>query len=421
VKPKIGFLLRKWQVPALMATGLLPLALLMGVHWMNGQPWLGALPLGIYMVGTMLCLLLPGRWRMVFSLLLSAGIFASGMLLPWEEEITVLLAPIVCGVLVQLTLPMAGWSEEPKIHPVAAFSGVAAHGMMQLMQIAAQNSGDPERYAGILPVVWIDFVVFCALLLVTLNRHSLRDATLGGRRAPAAMRRKNMLLSGGLLAVTLLIGCMPAVIDALTKLYSSVVNGAVWLFMTILRLFHGSGSDGSGGGGGGEMDLAGLLGGPEPPNPFMKIMEKVAIVLALAGAAALLIVALYFLGKKIWRLVKKLWIQLSRYVAAASEDYQDEVVDTREKGEVLRAFVRQLRPKRDPLKKVDESKLSPVERIRYRYLKLWLNHPYWSEGATARENLTDAAAADLYDRARYSDHPVTAGDADEFARRVAGK
>ena len=63
--------------------------------------------------------------------------------------------------------------------------------------------------------------------------------------------------------------------------------------------------------------------------------------------------------------------------------------------------------------KVPESSMEPGERIRYRYRLLSKKHPEWREHNTARENLPDSPAQ-LYERARYSDHPITPEEAEQF-------
>ena len=106
--------------------------------------------------------------------------------------------------------------------------------------------------------------------------------------------------------------------------------------------------------------------------------------------------------------------RLSRYVSTVSEDYEDEITDTRDDGE--RERVRSRRRNRRAAVAEDKN-MSPGERIRRRYLRLLYKHPEWSLGATAREKLP-ADAAPLYEQARYSDHPLTEEDAARFATEI---
>ena len=101
---------------------------------------------------------------------------------------------------------------------------------------------------------------------------------------------------------------------------------------------------------------------------------------------------------------------------AASEDYQDEISDTREGGERKRLFRKFVR-KPDPLKGIDAAKLPPRERVRFYYLRARLRHPGWVPEQTAREHLP-ADAAEIYERARYSAHEVRESDASRFQEKV---
>ena len=66
---------------------------------------------------------------------------------------------------------------------------------------------------------------------------------------------------------------------------------------------------------------------------------------------------------------------------------------------------------------MDERSLDPGKRIRYRYMRLLMKHKDWHAGKTARENLPDNAAS-LYERSRYSKHPITEEDAQQFITDV---
>ena len=104
---------------------------------------------------------------------------------------------------------------------------------------------------------------------------------------------------------------------------------------------------------------------------------------------------------------------MRRYAAAATEDYDDEITDTREDGERGRNMPLQALRRRLALG--DDRSLPPAERLRRRDARLRRKHADWQDSRTARETLPDDAAR-LYERARYSEHPVTGEDADQFAR-----
>ena len=124
----------------------------------------------------------------------------------------------------------------------------------------------------------------------------------------------------------------------------------------------------------------------------------------------------------VWRnlkiLYKRMMARLNEYMASSSEDYVDEISDTRDDADRERLAHR--RRRRQLKKHVDESTLNPQQRIRYRYLLYWLKHPEWTPERTARENL-NGDAAQLYERARYSSHEVTERDAEAFVQTLESR
>ena len=114
-------------------------------------------------------------------------------------------------------------------------------------------------------------------------------------------------------------------------------------------------------------------------------------------------------------LIRYLAERLSLFAQTSSEDFEDEITDTREEGEQERISV--LDSLRRRLVRVDEKKLSPTQRVRYRYLRLMVKHPEWRASQTARESIPEDAAA-LYERARYSGDSVSPEEAERFAGRT---
>jgi hypothetical protein len=153
------------------------------------------------------------------------------------------------------------------------------------------------------------------------------------------------------------------------------------------------------GGGGQELRL----------NP---VVEK---MMAACGAV-ISVVMVVMLFARIFRILRgklqELIVSLGKFAASASEDYIDEVTDTREDVSAEQ-LEKKRRPARMPLR--EPRNLEPVEKIRFRYRKLLLKHPEWDPGATARETLAEDAAR-LYERARYSGRPVTEAEAEGFLK-----
>ena len=68
---------------------------------------------------------------------------------------------------------------------------------------------------------------------------------------------------------------------------------------------------------------------------------------------------------------------------------------------------------RSRIAEADETGLTPTQKIRRRYLRIMKKHPEWAAGTTAREKLSDQAA-NIYERARYSQHSVSEEDVTAF-------
>lgn len=148
--------------------------------------------------------------------------------------------------------------------------------------------------------------------------------------------------------------------------------------------------------------------GQLPPAPVtqtppwvLSLMQLIAVVVVLA--------LVYVFVRKLLRALPGVKAAVKKHFFTASEDYVDEVSNTREGG--FADQLRSLRKKRMP--NVRESQLPPRQRVRARYRKLMKKHPQWTSGNTARENLPESLAS-VYERARYSDHPISEEEAEQF-------
>ena len=140
---------------------------------------------------------------------------------------------------------------------------------------------------------------------------------------------------------------------------------------------------------------------------FLQVLTVIAAVLVVLALVALVGYGIYKLIKGFPKLMRLIGRLLNRYVTAVSEDYVDEITDPRDTDDAERIV------QKKKVREIDERKLPPDERIRYRYLRLMIKHK-WSWGSTARENLPDGMAP-LYERVRYSAHAVTEEDAQRFS------
>ena len=398
----------RWSYPVRFALGAMPLALLSYRLWYPDQPWLCVVFPVLYVLTSLFCILAGGKKRLVWGILSAALIgFAAFALCPWREAWQTLLVPAGCIVFLFLTLPMAGWDFEREPPVAIWFILVFIHMFGQVVCFFDMK----DLYTPAEPAMLWCFLGFGALHLMALNHESLVSGAAKGRKAPVGMQHKNRLMTFALMAMIVIVSAIPAIAEFLAMAWEWVKQ-AVMAFLRFLDslLPEQQPVTGSGGGSGDGMMM---FGEPSPPSPIALFMEKVAIVAAILIGAVLLFFALRFLGRRLRALMKRLWAMMNRYAHAASEDYVDEIADTRETGEDSSTGPRQLL--RRLFQQVNEDKLTPAERIRYRYSRLMYRHEEWQPGSTARENL-DADAAGIYERARYSTQPVSAEEAEQFAQ-----
>ena len=57
--------------------------------------------------------------------------------------------------------------------------------------------------------------------------------------------------------------------------------------------------------------------------------------------------------------------------------------------------------------------MTPVEKIRYRYLRMLIKHPQWAPGTTPREKLPQDLAS-VYEAVRYGGYVATEEEAAAF-------
>ena len=150
----------------------------------------------------------------------------------------------------------------------------------------------------------------------------------------------------------------------------------------------------------------------EEASLFARILEQIFVVISVVLLVVAALLALRFLWRKLKQLLRYLYGQLRHYASTASEDYVDEVEDTREQGEKHYSLAQRIMRRRNAQKNLKT--LPPREQIRMRYSILRGKHPEWEQSSTARENLSESSAQ-LYEKARYSSHEITLQDSESFA------
>lgn len=407
--------LRKCQHSLQMALGSVPVMILLVMNnapELAGRMWL--LP-GAFVLLSWGCILLPGKRRLLGGIASAAAMVALGvMLLDVRTNLLLAALPVMYAALIFATLPIGGWERGHELNVAWHVTGICLYVLMQLLINGARLNAS-GLYNNVERLVLLCFLGYSVLVLLALNRASLESAAMSRRKVPVLMRRQNRVITMVLLALGVLIAAIPAIGSTLSRLWDLLMRGLAWLGALIAALMPQQQSSGGGDAG----SPAGMfdLGEVKEPSALARFMEKLVMVAALVVLVILLIVAARALYKKLRRLMKYLWERLGQYSAAAGEDYEDEITDTRDEADVERASLfgrlRRMAPE-------DAKNMSPTEKVRYRYRRLRRKHPDWTQASTARETLPEDAAI-LYERARYSGETLTEEDAGRFrenTRRV---
>ena len=358
------------------------------------------------------CLTLPGRLRL-FVGLLGAGA-AAGLGIPAfaaAKSVPALAVPLLYAALLLTGLPMAAWPRERELHPVFSAGGLALHALAQVMAGVARRTGRFGLLARAQGALLACFVLFLLLAMLSFNRAALEYASLGRQRPPLSMRLRNRLLIVALLALSLLLANLQAVSRAVLAARGALLSLIGRIAALLMKLFASRGASG-GGGGAGAIEPPGGLEAAEP-GWLAVLLERALMALALVALVLLAVFLLRLVLTRLSALLRALAERLALFAAAASEDYVDEITDTREDAGERSSLLRLLHR----LDLTDERRLPPGERIRRRYLLLRLRHRDWRASQTARETLPDGAAR-LYERARYSAHEITEEEAERFGEQI---
>ena len=400
--------LRKCQFPLAAALAFAPVPQLIYVAIEPKLvPLFWVLPL-VYLLLSLLNFRIPGKFRMLYgigaSLVIGAVGAAAWLFVPnIFPGLLLLIAPIAYIVVMMLTLPMAGWGTDKELPPFWLYCGFATHMGTYVFKFLLKAAWG-INWDAINPCLSITFFAMAILVMLSLTRVNLNNSANGRQKPSALMQQKNLIFTVLFFVVAMLIALIPSIYEVIDAFVD-------WLGKAIKELIENIKID----------NVVNDMGGSGPP-PTPENHEGGADWLAsLLNALFLLCGALIILFclraiippiiKRIQAFFRNLRKGLTSYATSVSEDYIDEVTD------LTPAAAKKKAPR---LSSSEERALPPAERIRYRYRRLKARHPEWESGSTARENLSDKAAP-LYEKARYSTHPITEEDADTFkanTRRV---
>lgn len=393
--------LQRCRLPLLVSTGILPLTAVLA--WGNGLPLL-ALWTAAYLLAACICMQLPGKIRLgtAVGFALGMAVLGAAGLIRMDAPLFLLMG-ILHGALLLAALP-----NRENIRQAVVYSGLLLHAGVQIFLNLTNGTPIRETYASMQPLLTADLVAFLALSLLTLNSISLSSALPETQAVPGSIRRKNKLVILLMLIAALLIAWIPAWSQFLTRIWNGLQRAVKWLIRRLLSLFPGETAS-SGGRGAADFSLGSLTEETAAGN-FALWMEKILLGLAAAVTIVLLLLALRILWKKLKIFLNWLFRRLQNYVGSATEEYTDELENTRTEGEKHFSPGRHYRHR---IPRREEEALPSRERIRRRYAIARARHPEWPQSHTARQTLNEESAR-IYERARYSSHPITEEDVRHF-------
>ena len=353
--------------------------------------------------------LLPGRFR---PLCIAAGVAVSAAIAVWRLLVSAQIAYAglgAIGIACALLVPIL---RENGLPSTLAMGLAALHALMPLL----------ARLAGVTLPLFLFASAYLVVFLINVNDQSLRAQCSSHQQRPAqSMRIGNRVLTVVLFGLCLIISQF----DTLRRAFETLVQTVLLLIIRILsRLIPQPVESAGGGGGAGDMDFGGLAQGETAL--IWKILERVGVVITVIAVIALII----WLSGRIFKLLKAVWGHirafLNRYAQSLRTDYTDQTEDLSGWGEIGQSLRDKASGWAARLRPIHWDALDNRARVRAAYTAVLRREKKPDASRTARETLLSGAstgksdAAQLcgsYERARYSDHPITDAEA-ENARRA---
>ena len=387
---------REFQYPVLFCLGTMPVAVsIVSAFFPRYAPWCLVFGL-VYLLFAWCATVFPGKVRYLWGFLGFLALVGLAFAMP---NLWVFL-PVsgIFGVLLLRSLSIGGWRWDQEISLQGHLLGLAVYLLCYLAPRFMEGLGQ-KILSGSAPVMGPCLWAYSIFILLSMNRDSLFFAAKGKAMTSKVMHRHNMLLLAALVAVCSVLALIPGVVKA-------VIQVLLWLFAVFIRdpeevvpPTHGP-LDGT------------MPSETEPTSTWVDpdpISEEYMFAVGYVFIFAVSVAALVLLAQAMRKLLPKFRQWLKQFMATTNEDYTDEITDLRsqegQKGtawERIRALGNQLQT----------GELPPDRKIRRRYRQMRRSNR-WSSSSTARETLPSEAAG-LYEKARYSAHPVTQDDYREF-------
>ena len=416
MKPSYRNFLGKIQIFLIIALGTTPLSIFpIALLAQPLLPFVWILPV-LYLLLAMVCLKVPGKFRLVYGIAGLLVLLFAGLLISREMAGAQAIAMAVSGfygILLIVSLQIAGWEQGKELPIQYACYCLLLHLVGQFLMGVDRNYGD--LWAEISPWLNGTLFAFAGLVMLSMNRAGLKAATQKRQGASAAICGKNLLLTLALFGIALLAACIPSMIGTMAysfwrvsewvnKILSTLRSDVDTPFPTETQI---PSTDS------GEMETLPF----NPADPLVtEITYNIIIVLGIVVLTPVVILALIRIWKALRKLTREFWNWLQYTMFSASEDgYEDEITDTRDDYELERISMKRSERLKNAF--INEQKLSPQQRVRHYYKRLTLKHTEWKRGNTARETLP-TEAAEIYERARYSSHPISDEDASVFKKNT---
>lgn len=267
--------------------------------------------------------------------------------------------------------------------------------------------------------------VFLVVAGLTLNSESLDNGAVTGR-APRAIVRRNRAMVLGFGLLTLIVVSFEEIWNWIKQTAQSALRGAAWLLSKLNELLS-RGEKPQGASMPGQSEQFALEAGGEP-SAFALFMEKAAVVLACAAGAVLL----FFLLRKVFRLLRQLarrvYEYLNQFKESLSEEYVDERQSLMDLGDARAALSEGLEKmkrrfqRETPWNQLDErEKVRRVVRGMYQKAAGKVPHleslTIWQAAPQIKTGRVDAGEmARLYDQARYAPDPPEQGQAERLRK-----
>lgn len=400
---------RKLQFLVLLALGTYPVTACIIVFIapeLLGYMWLFPV---VYGVLGLLSFALPGKLRLTLGILGTVlFVVPCALFLESNARNMMITFALGYGALLIWSVRIPGWDVTQEI-PVGWLGGC-----FTVLLFGCLLSFYEPRLAPVAQGIRISFFVFVFLAMLSLNRGSLSLAAGGRRGFSTAMRHKNVLLTVGMFTIAMAVALIPSLFNLIKLIFDwigQLIAKVAELFPeeTLPTATTVETTEAFSTGEGLDVLYEGLVTHRTSQTTyFMMAVIALGFMIPVGGYA------LYKLGQAVCRGLYRLVTNVVSAANTHAEDFQDEITDTRDDAESEHY--------RDKTEKQTRfapmpGKMTPTEQIRYRYRRLSAKHPEWKIHNTARENLPEEAAQ-LYERARYSDHPITAQDAESFKNKT---